>query len=201
VHTVGNDVSVGKMVAALELTEALRQAGRDASFLATGQTGILISGGGVAVDHVLSDFVAGAIEAELLKEQGRDFVVVEGQGSICHPLYSGVTLGLLHGCAPQTMVLVHDPTRETAGGTTLPIPPIEELIDLYERVASLMTPSRVVAVAANTASMSEAEARRTVGEIEERVGLVTVDVLRQGSEPVVEAILRRHEELGLGGCT
>jgi uncharacterized NAD-dependent epimerase/dehydratase family protein len=197
VHTVGHDCSVGKMVASLELTSALRAAGRRAEFIATGQTGILIAGSGVPIDHVVSDFVAGAIEEEVLARQDAELLLIEGQGSIAHPLYSGVTLGLLHGCAPQTMVLVFDPSRTKVRGTQLPMPPLAELIELYERLASLLTPSRIVALAANTYALTAAEAERLVRRTEEETGLVTADVIRHGSERIAEAVLARHRALGL----
>jgi uncharacterized NAD-dependent epimerase/dehydratase family protein len=199
VHTVGHDCSVGKMVASLEITRALRERGRRAEFVATGQTGILIAGRGVPVDHVLSDFVAGAIEAEILAHQEEEFLVVEGQGSLVHPLYSGVTLSLLHGCAPQTMVMVFDPTRATVRNTDLPMPPLAQLIRIYEDIASLLTPSRVVAVAANTYALGADEAERAVKETEDELGIPTADVIRHGPERLAEAVLAHHRELGLAG--
>ena len=199
VHTVGHDCSVGKMVAALEITRALKEAGRRAEFVATGQTGILIAGWGVPVDHVLSDFVAGAIEAEIVARQNEEFLVVEGQGSLVHPLYSGVTLSLLHGCAPQSMVMVYDPTRKTVRNTDLPMPPLAKLIQIYEDIASLLTPSRVVALAANTYALSAAEAERVVKQTEEEHGIPTVDVVRHGPWRIAEAVLARDLELSLVG--
>jgi uncharacterized NAD-dependent epimerase/dehydratase family protein len=189
VHTVGHDCGVGKKVTALELAIALRKRGRRAEFVATGQTGIMISGRGIAVDAVVADFISGAIEAEVLELQDREFLLIEGQGSLIHPLYSGVTLGLLHGCAPQAMVMVLDPGRTEVRHSDLTQPPIEEVIEVYERLASFIVPSRVIAVALNTADYSDGEARDLVRSYRERLGLPATDVLRYGCEPIVEAIL------------
>lgn len=198
VHTVGHDCTVGKMVASIELARALRERGRDAAFVATGQTGIMVSGRGVPVDRVISDFVAGAIEEEVIAQRRRELLLIEGQGSLVHPLYSGVTLSLLHGCAPQTMVMVFDPTRKRIKHTSHSMPPLEEIIHLYEEMASLMVPSRVVAIAANTYALSSSAADRAVKRTEDRLGLPTADVIRHGPDRIVDAILKRHAKLGLG---
>jgi len=197
VHTVGHDCSVGKMVASIELCRALESRGHGAKFVATGQTGIMIDGSGVPVDRVISDFVAGSIEERILEHKDEEFVVVEGQGSLVHPLYSGVTLGLLHGCAPQTMVLVFDPERKTLRSTSHPMPPLSAVIQIFEDLASFITPSKVVALAANTASLSASEADQAVKRTEDEQGLVTSDLIRHGSDRIIEAILERHAELGL----
>ena len=195
VHTVGHDCSVGKMLVALEITSALKAAGRWAEFLATGQTGILIAGKGVPVDHVISDFVAGAVEELVLDNKDCEFAVVEGQGSLVHPLYSGVTLSLLHGCAPQSMVFVFDPRRNVVRGTGLAMPPLREVIRIYEEIASFLTPSKVVGLAANTSTLAPGEAERLIGSTEEALGIPTCDVIRHGSEKLVDALLARDEEL------
>jgi uncharacterized NAD-dependent epimerase/dehydratase family protein len=198
VHTVGHDCSVGKMVASLELAGALKRRGRRAEFVATGQTGIMVAGWGIPIDRVISDFVAGAIEELIVEHQAEEFLLIEGQGSLIHPLYSGVTLGLLHGCAPQTMVMVFEPTRKVIKHTDHPMPPLKEVIRIYEDIASLMTPSKVVALAANTYALSPEAADRVVKKTEDELGIVTADLIRHGSERVVDAILARHAELGLG---
>ncbi|MBI4605931.1 MAG: DUF1611 domain-containing protein [Planctomycetes bacterium] len=197
VHTVGHDCSVGKMVAAIELTQALRKAGRRAELIATGQTGIMVWGWGVPIDRVISDFVAGAIEELVVEHRDQDFQLIEGQGSLFHPLYSGVTLGLLHGCAPQSMVMVFDPTRRKIKHTDHPMPPLKEVIRIYEDMASIITPSKVVAVAANTYALSAGEADRAVKRTEDELGIVTADLIRHGCARIVAAILERHRELGL----
>ena len=196
VHTVGHDCSVGKMVASLEITRALKAAGQRAEFVATGQTGIMISGWGVCVDRVISDFVAGAIEEQVLAHDDEEFLVVEGQGSLVHPLYSGVTLGLLHGCAPQSMVMVFDPTRKRVKGTDQVMPPLPDVIRMYELMASIMVPSaRVIAVAANTFAMSRAEATRAMASAEEELGIPVEDVIRDGCARIRDAVLARHAEI------
>jgi uncharacterized NAD-dependent epimerase/dehydratase family protein len=197
VHTVGHDCSVGKLVASIELWRALESRGYGAKFVATGQTGILIAGGGVPVDRVISDFVAGSIEEPILEHADEEFVVIEGQGSLVHPLYSGVTLSLLHGCAPQTMVLVFEPERKTLRSTSHPVPPLAAVIRIFEELASFITPSKVVALAANTASLSASKADEAMKRTEGELGLVTSDVIRHGPDRIVEAILQRHGELGL----
>jgi len=194
VHTVGHDCSVGKMVTALEITRALRELGHDAEFLATGQTGIMIAGTGVPIDAVVSDFVAGAIEHLVLEHADADFVLVEGQGSLIHPLYSGVTLGLLHGCAPQAMVMCVDPTRTTIKYGNAPMRPTGEVIEIYELMARLITPSRVVAVAVNTSELGAERARAEVDSIASEVGLPATDVVRFGVAPIVDAILAARGE-------
>ena len=198
VHTVGHDCSVGKMVASLEITRALTAAGRRAEFVATGQTGIMISGWGVCVDRVISDFVPGAIEEQVLAHADEEFLVVEGQGSLIHPLYSGVTLGLLHGCAPQSMVMVFDPTRKRVKGTDQVMPPLADVIRMYELMASIMVPfARVIAVAANTSAMSRAEATRAMASAEEELGIPVEDVIRDGCTRIRDAVLARHAEIEL----
>jgi uncharacterized NAD-dependent epimerase/dehydratase family protein len=195
VHTVGHDCSVGKMVTGLELARELCRRGRDAEFLATGQTGIMIAGKGLPIDAVVSDFVAGATEKLVLDAQHREIVVVEGQGTLVHPLYSGVTLGLLHGCAPQAMVMCYDPLRREIKYGNMPIPPLGELIDLYERVASYIAPSEVVGVAANTAALSAAEAEAELRRVQAEVGLPATDVVRFGCGPLADAVLAARERL------
>ena len=189
VHTVGQDCSIGKMVTSLEVWRALRERGYRSEFVATGQTGILIKGSGLPIDAVVSDFVAGATESMVIEAKDSEFVVIEGQGCLMNPMYSGVTLGLLHGASPQAMLLVWDPTRTHIRHTDVPIPPMPEVVELYERMASLMAPSRVVAVALNTSALDENEARRAVDRATQETGLPATDVLRFGVEPVVDAVL------------
>ena len=155
--TVGTDCAIGKMSVALELREAARAAGLSAVFVPTGQTGIMIEGWGVAVDRVISDFVNGTAEwlVERAEEMG-DWIFVEGQGSLDHPAYSAVTLGLLHGSTPHAMVLVHEPGRlghhgwEGEDGRGSPLLSVAQNIALYERVAGAVAPSQVAAIALNT---------------------------------------------------
>jgi uncharacterized NAD-dependent epimerase/dehydratase family protein len=198
VHTVGHDCGVGKMLTALELTAALRERGHTAEFLATGQTGIMISGAGIPIDAVVSDFIAGAAEQLVLENRDKDFVLIEGQGSLVHPLYSGVTLGLLHGCAPQAMVMGFDPTRTTIRHSEQEMPPLKKVIELYESMAKVMSPSRVVAVAANTSSLDEGAAQKLLAVLRDNLGLPAADVVRFSCEPIVDAVLEERRRLSEG---
>jgi len=187
VLTVGSDGNIGKMFTAIELTRELSRRGRDADFVATGQIGIAISGRGVPVDHVLSDFVAGAIEQELLDRESHEVFVIEGQGAVVHPGFSAVTLGLMHGAAPDAMVFCHNPTREVQRAG-VPIPPVRDLIPLHEELCRHIYPSRVVAVALNCAELDDEAARRAVAEAEKETGLRATDPLRFGAGPLADAV-------------
>ena len=189
VLTVGSDGNVGKMVASLEITRALERRGSDARFVATGQTGMMISGGGVCVDGVLSDFIAGAAEQIVLEQADADVVVVEGQGSIVHPGFSGVTLGLMHGVLPDRMILVHRAGRRCFRRTNIPIPPLAELIILHEQVLAPLHPSRVTAVALNCHGMTDDQAKRAIKAVEDEVQLPTTDCLRFGADLLADACL------------
>jgi uncharacterized NAD-dependent epimerase/dehydratase family protein len=192
VHSVGSDTVIGKKVVTLELDRAARERGLRSAYVPTGQTGVAIAGWGIAVDHVISDYVAGAAERLVMEGAERaDLLFVEGQGGLFHQAYSGVTLGLLHGSAPDLLVLVHK-----AGATALrnypelPIPPLAELIAAYEGVASRVRPARVAAVALNTSGLdSDDAARDAVADAESQTGLVADDVVRFGPERVLDAIV------------
>jgi len=189
VLTVGTDCVVGKMMTALELTFAARRAGLDAEFVATGQTGIMISGWGICIDRVISDFAAGAAEWLVEQVADRQICFIEGQGSIDHPGYSGVALSLLHGSCPDAMVMCTVPGRVHHDGMPqCPITDIAEQIGLCERMAGCVHPAKVVAVSVNTAELSEQQARDEVRRISERTGLPATDPLRFGVEPIFEAV-------------
>lgn len=186
---VGTDCNTGKMVASFELADALRRRGRDARFIATGQTGIMLSGYGIAIDRVISDFVPGAVELMLRENQDAEVAVVEGQGSLIEPAYSGVTLGLIHGSAPDAMILVHHATRRTLiHHDAVPIPPLPELIELHERVTQALYPSKVIAIALNTVGLDDAGARAAVERTEAEIGLPATDVVRFGPSKLADAI-------------
>ena len=191
VHSVGSDTVIGKKVVTLELDRAARERGIRSVFVPTGQTGVAIAGWGIAVDHVISDYVAGA--GERLVHEGAergDLLFVEGQGALFHPAYSGVTLGLLHGSAPDLLVLVHKPNAtHNRNYPDLPIPPLNELIAAYEGVAARVRPASVAAIALNTSDLDEDAARAAVAEAERETGLVADDVVRFGAERVLEAVL------------
>ena len=188
VLTVGSDAAVGKMTASLEIGAALRRAGERAEFVATGQTGIAIAGQGIAVDAVVADFIAGAAELMVCDAAERaDWVVVEGQGSLTHPGFSGVTLGLLHGAAPDVMVLCHEAMRYGVKGygDRQPLRTLREYVRIYEDAASWRRPpgyppARVVAVALNTADVSEDLANATIAAASHETGLPAADPIRAG---------------------
>jgi uncharacterized NAD-dependent epimerase/dehydratase family protein len=179
VHAVGSDCAVGKKTVAIELTKAAREQGVAAEFVATGQTGIMIAGWGIAVDRVVADFVAGAAEKLVLDSpREADVLVVEGQGSLWHPAYSGVTLGLLHGCSPDVLVLCHEAGRNAIEEPPFTaLPPLKEMVETYERHAALVRSARVACIAISCGDVSETERREIVDEIESETGLVTGDVL------------------------
>jgi uncharacterized NAD-dependent epimerase/dehydratase family protein len=188
VLTVGSDAAVGKMTASLEIVAALRRAGRRAAFVATGQTGIAIAGEGIAVDAVVADFIAGATERLVCDAaSSADWVVVEGQGSLTHPGFSGVTLGLLHGSAPQLMVLCHDASRRIVKGyMDLPVRPLFELVRIYEDAARWSRArnaggATVAAIALNTSALDEREAARAVFDAAAETGLPAADPIREGA--------------------
>jgi uncharacterized NAD-dependent epimerase/dehydratase family protein len=192
VHSVGSDTVIGKKVVTLELDRVARERGLRSVYVPTGQTGVAIAGWGIAVDHVISDYVAGAAERLVNEGASRgDLLFVEGQGGLFHPAYSGVTLGLLHGSAPDLLVLVHK-----AGATglrnypDLPIPPLPELVTAYEAVARRVRPARVAAVALNTSGLgTDEEAREAIAAAQAETGLVADDVVRFGPDRVLDAVL------------
>lgn len=203
VLTVGSDAAVGKMTIALELVRALERAGRRAAFVATGQTGIAIAGAGISVDAVVADFVAGAAERMVCDAaEGADWVVVEGQGSLTHPGFSGVTLGLLHGSSPDVLVLCHDASRtEVKGFPGLPLKPLGELVALYESAALWPRPPGqhvlVAAVALNTSALDPTEAARAILLAAEETGLPAADPVREGTvgaDRLAAAVLEARAE-------
>jgi uncharacterized NAD-dependent epimerase/dehydratase family protein len=192
VLTVGSDCAIGKMTVSLELhLEALRR-GLASQFVATGQTGIAIAGWGIAVDAVVADFIAGASEQLVLEgvRRGGELLWVEGQGALIHPQYSGVTLGLYHGSAPQTLVLCHRVgDRFVEDDPRFPIPPLAELVRLHEEAALIARPAKVAAIALNTAALEEDDARAIVTDVELETGLPADDPVRFGAARIVDAVL------------
>jgi uncharacterized NAD-dependent epimerase/dehydratase family protein len=200
--TVGTDCAIGKMSVALELVAAARRAGLSAVMVPTGQTGMMIEGWGVAVDRVISDFTNGTVE--WLVEQGEhrgDWVLIEGQGSIDHPAYSSVTLGLIHGATPHAMILVHKPGLtehdfEHLPDASFPIAELGPFIELHERIAGLVAPSEVVGIAVNTSLFpDDAEARGVIDEIEAETGLPADDPVRFGPDRLWAQIHERVDAL------
>jgi len=187
--TVGTDCAIGKMSVALDLKKAALKAGDKAVFVPTGQTGMMIEGWGVAVDRVISDFVQGTVEWMVEQAEARgDWIIVEGQGSLDHPAYSSVTLGLIHGATPQAMVMVHKPGMpnhdfDHLPEASFPIARLPDFIRIHEAVAGMVAPSKVVAIALNTMLYEdEAEARRVVEQIATETGLPTDDPVRFGAD-------------------
>jgi len=195
VLTVGSDCAIGKKTVAVELDLEARSRGLDSVFVPTGQTGIAIAGWGIAVDAVVSDFLAGAAEWLVVEgeRRGGKLLFVEGQGSLVHPLYSGVTLGLVHGSTPHAFVLCHAAgATEIEGSPGHPIPPLEELIELHERVSLPARKVKVVCMAVNTASIADdGEARRAIEAIAEDTGLPADDPVRFGAQRLLDALLER----------
>jgi uncharacterized NAD-dependent epimerase/dehydratase family protein len=196
VLTVGSDCAIGKMTVSLELDRAARAQGLASRFVPTGQTGIAIAGWGIAVDAVVSDFLAGATErlvVEGYRRGGTDVLFVEGQGSIVHPAYSGVTMGLIHGSAPHLYVLCHlAGTTEIEGYPGHPLPSLLELVELHERLSLPIRPATVACIALNTRFLDEAEARAAIDAAAEETGLAADDPVRFGPEKLLEAVLQKR---------
>jgi len=190
VLTVGTDCSTGKMTTSVELVEAARERGVDAALVPTGQTGIIIEDWGIPVDRTVSDFTAGAVE-RMVRERGddHDLLVVEGQGSITHPAYSAVTCGILHGAMPDGLILCHEAGREAIHGyESFEIPPVPEVVSLYEDLARPVHETSVVAGALNTAELDESEANEAIVDYATTIGVPATDPVRFGVDEIVEAI-------------
>jgi uncharacterized NAD-dependent epimerase/dehydratase family protein len=195
VLTVGSDCAIGKKTVAVELDLEARRRGLASVFVPTGQTGIAIAGWGIAVDAVVSDFLAGAAERLVVEgaRRGGELLFVEGQGSLVHPMYSGVTLGLVHGAAPHLFVLCHSAgATEIEGSPGHAIPPLPELVELHERIALPARRAKVACVALNTATIeSDDEARSTIAAVAGETGLPTDDPVRFGAQHLLDALLAR----------
>ncbi|NGM68602.1 DUF1611 domain-containing protein [Natronolimnobius sp. AArcel1] len=190
--TVGTDCSVGKMTTTMELARDAREAGYDAAVVPTGQTGIMIEGWGNPIDRVVADFAAGAVE-EMVTEIGDeyDYLFVEGQGSIAHPAYSGVTCSILHGAMPDKLVLCHRAGQEVIHGyESFALPPLPTYIDLYEQLAAPVCNAEVVAGALNTSDLdSDDAAADAVDAYGDTLGIPTTDVIRFETDHVLENLL------------
>jgi uncharacterized NAD-dependent epimerase/dehydratase family protein len=194
VLTVGSDCAIGKKTVAVELDLEARRRGLESVFVPTGQTGIAIAGWGIAVDAVVADFLAGAAERLVVEgvERGGKLLFVEGQGSLVHPMYSGVTLGLVHGSAPHALVLCHVPgTTEIDGSPGHPIPLLTELVELYERMSLPARPAVVACIALNTSRLDDDAAREAIVSTERETGLPADDPVRFGSGKALDAVLSR----------
>ncbi len=192
--TVGSDCNIGKMTTQLQLRDAMRRGGQRVAFAATGQTGILVEGWGISVDAVVADFIAGAAERLVLEAApDADVVLVEGQGSIIHPSYSGVTFGLMHGSLPHAMVLCTQPSRTAINRQPwVKIPSLPELVRMHEAVVAPLRPAPVIALALNTYDLDEAAALDAIKRAEDETGLPATDAVRCDPAPIIGAIDRFH---------
>ncbi|MPY21701.1 N-acetyltransferase DgcN [Shewanella sp. YLB-07] len=189
--TVGTDCSVGKMYTSLCLEKAMLQRGLDVDFRATGQCGILIAGHGVAIDCVVADFIAGASESLSPDNHDDHWDIIEGQGSLSHPAFAGVSLGLLHGSQPDTLVICHALGRESMRGLSKCLPPsISDTLTLNLNAAKLTNPAaKVIGIAVNTSSVSEDEAIRVCEKIAKEFHQPCVDPLRHSVDNIIECLL------------
>ena len=192
--TVGTDCNIGKMTASLQLRDGLRKRNRSVAFAGTGQTGILIEGWGISVDAVIADFIAGASERLTLDAaKSAEIVLVEGQGSLAHPGYSGVTYGLMHGSLPHAMIMCSQPSRTAINNNPwVKIPPLADFIALHERVLEPLRPSKTIAVALNTFDLPEQAARDAIARTEDETGLPSTDPVRFDAAPILDAIEQFH---------
>ena len=190
--TVGTDCSVGKKYTALAIEREMKARGLNADFCATGQTGVLISGRGVAIDAVVADFIAGAAEWLSPANDPGHWDIVEGQGSLFHPSFAGVTLGLLHGAQPDAFVVCHEPTRTTMRGVAHPLPSIGDVIERTVADGQLTNPAiRCVGIAVNTAALDPAAGRDLTSALGAEYGLPASDPIRDGVGAIVDEIVRR----------
>lgn len=188
--TVGTDCSVGKKYTALALEKAMRARGLDADFRATGQTGVFISGRGVAIDAVVADFISGAVERIAPAAAPAHWDLIEGQGSLFHPSFAGVSLGLLHGAQADAFVICHEPTRSTMRGVKYKLPSIQDVIDLTIRCGSLTNPAiRPVGIAVNSEALGEADAKALLETLSKEHGLPATDPIRFGVETIVDRLI------------
>ncbi len=191
VHAVGHDCSIGKMVVAIEVANGLKKRGHDAKFIATGQTGILVEGDGLPIDCVVADFVSGSAEKLIVENQQHEILVIEGQGSLVHPSYSGVTLGLLHGCAPQALIMCYEMGRERVTGVeSVKIPPLAEIMRIYDVMSNIHQKCKIIGIGINSRQVSKDEAARERERVRAEFGLPACDVFRDGPDELVDAVLK-----------
>ncbi|NQY79753.1 MAG: DUF1611 domain-containing protein [Candidatus Caenarcaniphilales bacterium] len=201
ISMVGSDCSVGKMCSALEIKKSLNESGLKSSFVATGQTGIAITGSGIPLDRIIGDFMAGSLEKEIeynIETQKPDFVIVEGQGSLLHPAYSSVTLALIHGSNPDALILCHKADLEEINGNYgIKIPDLKELIKLYEDTANLIKKGKkikILGISINTSALDSEEARNYIERVESKTGLAATDPIRYGVNKITKSISSNFKE-------
>jgi uncharacterized NAD-dependent epimerase/dehydratase family protein len=201
VLTVGTDCGTGKMTVSLEMTVEARKRGVRAHFAPTGQTGIYIAGEGIAVDRVVGDFIAGAAE-QLVLDGAResDIVIVEGQGSLIHPGYSGVTLAIMHGALPDALVLCHQPSRKIVSEYDVIIPPLKEVIELHDAAMKYLKPAPVIGVALNCFDLDDRQTRYEIEKCEKETGLPATDCIKMGPGKLVDAMLEQMRSGGKVKC-
>lgn len=185
---VGSDCNIGKMLTSIELDKAFKKENYNSSFIATGQSGMLIKGEGMAIDRVISDFLPGAVEQLILKEQDKEILFIEGQGSIFQPIYSAVTLGLIHGAAPDAMIFCHLPSRKKIRYTEIDMPETPKMIKLYEDLANIIHPSKIIGISLNCFDMTNEEAEIEIKKIEKLTGLPATDPIKFGVKKLVNEI-------------
>lgn len=196
IHAVGNDCSLGKMVVTVEIDQYFKKKKIDSKFIATGQTGIMIEGDGCPIDCVVSDFVNGSAEKLCRTFDDHEILLVEGQGSLFHPKYSAVTLGLLHGCRPQGMIFCYEAARKhILHMPGFPLPDHAHAIKTIEHMASLMEPSKVIAIAINGKGLSKSEIKEEQKRMEDRFQLTVSDVYVDGPEILASEVLKFQKEL------
>ena len=189
VLTVGTDCKVGKMIAAIEIAKEAKNSDWNPFFAATGQTGMVITGSGVPIDSIIGDFMSGALEEFLIeKSKSHDLLLVEGQGTLIHPGYSGVSLALIHGCLPDAMILCHFPGRKKIKNYDIVIPPLPDLIKLHEQVAKPVKACKVTGICLNTQQLTEEEAKQEIKKVEAETGLPVTDPVRFGCKGLVRAL-------------
>ena len=193
--SVGTDCSVGKKYTVLALERGMRERGLDADFRATGQTGVFISGRGVAIDAVVADFISGAVEWISPAADPDHWDLIEGQGSLFHPSFAGVSLGLLHGAQADAFVVCHEPSRTTMRGVKHPLPSIKAVIDLTIQLGSLTNPGICpVGIAVNTQALDEDDARTLLQDLTREHGLPATDPVRFGVDGIIDRLLAEYPE-------
>ncbi|TKI04854.1 N-acetyltransferase DgcN [Martelella alba] len=186
---VGTDCSCGKMYTALAIEKALRERGIHATFRATGQTGILVSGAGISIDAVVADFISGAVETLAPANDPEHWDIIEGQGSLFHPSFAAVTMGLIHGAQPDALVLCHEPTRAAMRGVDYPLPDLADCMALNLKAAQLTNPqARFVGISVNSAQLSEPDALAYMASLERRFALPVIDPFRQGVGRIIDKL-------------
>ncbi len=195
IQTVGNDCSLGKMVTSIEINKKLIEKGYKSKFVATGQTGILIEGDGLPIDCIKGDFINGAAEQLVLDNQNNDIMIIEGQGSLIHPRYSSVTLGLLHGALPHALIMCYEMGRKNiVGFDNILIPDLQDVINIYENMANIMLPCKVIGIAINGRHFTQAEVDKEAERITTKYNLPACDVIKHGADILADAIIKEKSK-------